>query len=81
MRPGRITLDYIAGRRMSFTNPFRFLLSLAVVYFLMINFTGYYEDLYRLGLKNADQFFANGISIQLWHDLQHTGFLKYIGAP
>ncbi|MEL6976242.1 MAG: DUF3667 domain-containing protein, partial [Bacteroidota bacterium] len=29
IKPGTITRDYIAGKRMSYTNPFRFLLSLA----------------------------------------------------
>ena len=55
LRPGRITVDYVNGKRMSYTNPFRFLLSLAIVYFLMINYTGNYKDLDRWGVKNADQ--------------------------
>lgn len=55
LRPGRITLDFVNGKRMSYTNPFRFLLSLAVVYFLMITYTGNYQDMDRWGAKNADQ--------------------------
>lgn len=39
-RPGKITREYINGKRISYTNPFRFLLSLAIVYFLLINFSG-----------------------------------------
>ncbi len=38
-RPGAITKDYIMGKRATYTNPFRFLLSLAFVYFLLIAFT------------------------------------------
>src|SRR5690606_8657628 len=34
LRPGTITRDYINGKRMTYTNPFRFLLSLAFIYFL-----------------------------------------------
>ncbi len=52
IRPGKITRDYINGRRVSYTNPFRFLLSLAIVYFLMLNFTGNFEEWDRYG---ADQ--------------------------
>ncbi len=37
LRPGKITKEYINGKRVSYTNPFRFLLSLAIVYFLMLN--------------------------------------------
>lgn len=44
IRPGRITKDYVKGKRISYTNPFRFLLSLAIVYFLMLNFTGNYQE-------------------------------------
>jgi len=36
--PGRITRDYLSGKRVSYTNPFRFLLSLGIVYFLMLSF-------------------------------------------
>ncbi len=49
LRPGRITKDYIEGKRTSYTNPFRFLLSLAIVYFLMLNFSGNLTDLDRFG--------------------------------
>ncbi|MGF1560035.1 MAG: DUF3667 domain-containing protein [Flavobacteriaceae bacterium] len=51
-RPGRITKDYIAGKRVSYTNPFRFLLSLAILYFLLISLTGNFKQLDRYGQKN-----------------------------
>jgi hypothetical protein len=50
LRPGRITLDYVAGKRVSYTNPFRFLLSLAIIYFLLISFSGDFSGLDRLNL-------------------------------
>ncbi len=39
INPGRITKDYLKGKRVSYTNPFRFLLSLAIIYFLLFSFT------------------------------------------
>ena len=54
IRPGRITRDYISGKRASFTNPFRFLLSLSIIYFLMVNYGGNYEKLDRYGAKNDE---------------------------
>lgn len=39
LHPGRITKDYLKGKRVSYTNPFRFLLSLAIIYFLLFSFT------------------------------------------
>lgn len=39
LHPGKISQEYIQGKRVSYTNPFRFLLSLTVIYFLLDNFT------------------------------------------
>ncbi len=50
-KPGKITKDYIDGKRVSYTNPFRFLLSLSIIYFLIINYSGNYTQLDRYGLK------------------------------
>lgn len=46
-RPGTITRDYIAGKRLTYTNPFRFLLSLAIVYFLLLAGTTRFSRLDR----------------------------------
>lgn len=54
IRPGKITLDFINGKRASYTNPFRFLLSLAIVYFLMVNFGGNYEKWDKYGSKSEE---------------------------
>ncbi|WP_422083860.1 DUF3667 domain-containing protein [Ulvibacterium sp.] len=50
IRPGRITRDYVDGKRMSYTNPFRFLLSLAIVYFLIQNFSGNFSEWDKYGV-------------------------------
>lgn len=44
-RPGRISLDYVAGKRVYYTNPFRFLLSLAIIYFLLLKMGGDFRKL------------------------------------
>lgn len=38
-KPGKITLDYTKGKRLSYTNPFRFFLSLLFTYIIIINLT------------------------------------------
>jgi len=45
LRPGRITQDYIEGKRASYTNPFRFLLSLSIVYFLLMGLSGDFDQI------------------------------------
>ncbi|MBT8183427.1 MAG: DUF3667 domain-containing protein [Eudoraea sp.] len=73
-RPGSITRDYIEGKRMSYTNPFRFLLSLAIVYFLMITYTGPYQDMDRWAAKNTDQILHmdSPFNFSLTSDLQDS---------
>lgn len=34
-RPGRITLNYVQGQRLKYANPFRFFLSVSIIYFLL----------------------------------------------
>lgn len=48
-KPGKITLDYIDGKRVSYTNPFRFLLSLSIIYFLALNFSGDFSSFDNYG--------------------------------
>ena len=50
IKPGTITKDYIKGKRIAYTNPFRFLLSLAFLYFLMVSYGGAFSNLDNLQL-------------------------------
>ena len=50
LKPGTITKDYIRGKRVAYTNPFRFLLSLAFLYFLMVSYSSNFGELDNLGL-------------------------------
>lgn len=61
-RPGKITRDFINGKRASYTNPFRFLLSLSIVYFLMINYGGNYSKWDKYGSKSKKSTIANLIN-------------------
>ncbi len=54
-RPGKITKDYINGKRASYTNPFRFLLSLAIIYFLIINSTNNFSEIDRFVAENTSE--------------------------
>lgn len=52
LKPGSITKDYIAGKRIAYTNPFRFLLSLAFIYFILVNLNSNYDSFLDLDLEN-----------------------------
>jgi hypothetical protein len=47
--PGKISLDFIEGKRKTYANPFRLLLSVGIIYFLMISFSGDFERFDRQG--------------------------------
>lgn len=66
LRPGRISLDYVRGKRVSYTNPFRFLLSLAIIYFLLLNLSGDFSNLDRL---NLDSRVSNTVDGPLFDDM------------
>ena len=55
VKPGSITRDYINGKRISYTNPFRFLLSLAFLYFLMLSYGSTFSNLDELNLDEKIQ--------------------------
>ncbi|WP_282113863.1 DUF3667 domain-containing protein [Maribacter stanieri] len=57
LRPGKITNEYISGKRLSYTNPFRFLLSLAIIYFLIISFNSKFESFNKFGSGNNSPIF------------------------
>ncbi|TDT39503.1 uncharacterized protein DUF3667 [Maribacter spongiicola] len=57
LRPGKITQEYIRGKRLSYTNPFRFLLSLSIIYFLIISYNSELESFNKFGSENKKPIF------------------------
>lgn len=57
LRPGKITREYISGKRLTYTNPFRFLLSLSIIYFLIISFNSEFESFNKYGYNNQKPIF------------------------
>ena len=44
-QPGKISKDYIQGKRARYANPFRFYLSASIIFFLLMSFTNSLEDM------------------------------------
>ncbi len=61
LRPGTISKDYVEGKRMRYTNPFRFMLSLAIIYFLLAGLSGNFSDLDRYG-ENSNLISFNNLN-------------------
>ncbi len=64
LKPGRMTKDYINGKRITYTNPFRFLLSVAFMYFLMVTYNNRFSSLDE-SVKNFDGTIYNGSPIRI----------------
>lgn len=43
-RPGVITRNYVNGQRLKYANPFRFFLSVSIIYFLLSGFLGIFDS-------------------------------------
>jgi len=56
LRPGQITIDYIEGKRVSYTNPFRFLLSLSIIYFLLVSYNNNFSEIDQYAANNNINF-------------------------
>jgi len=81
--PGKITKDYINGKRVSYTNPFRFLLSLAIVYFLMMSYDSDFSKLNDLGVDmgTSDIIDDNGtLKINIGSDEQQNELQKVVDS-
>lgn len=42
-KPGKVSKDYIEGKRIRYTNPFRFYLATSIIFFLIVNLTDNYN--------------------------------------
>ena len=62
-KPGTITKDFINGKRVTYTNPFRFLLSLAFLYFLMVTFNNRFASLDRAASGFDGNILASGVPV------------------
>ncbi|MGW9685523.1 DUF3667 domain-containing protein [Flagellimonas sp. 2504JD1-5] len=65
LKPGTITKDYINGKRVSYTNPFRFLLSLAFLYLLMFSYNNNFSSLDKAAEKYSKNTTTSPISFDL----------------
>ena len=72
-RPGKITKDYIAGKRISYTNPFRFLLSLAILYFLLLNISTDFGKLDEFGADGSGNWFKKHYTFSFGADNDMMG--------
>ncbi len=60
--PGKVSKDYVEGKRMRYANPFRFYLTVSIIFFLIIGLTDSYSKLQDLRKGNTSD---NNITSQI----------------
>lgn len=61
-KPGKITKEYCAGKRVSYANPFRFFLSVSIVFFLVGQLFLSWDEDFTQFVSGVNQGFENGKS-------------------
>ncbi|UJH91074.1 DUF3667 domain-containing protein [Antarcticibacterium sp. 1MA-6-2] len=56
--PGKISCEYIFGKRVRYANPFRFYLSASIIFFIIWNFTGDYDSMLNNSTNNNTELTA-----------------------
>ena len=55
IRPGVISKNYIGGKRLRYTNPFRFFLSVSIIYFLLYSVVSFFDPNYNTPLFDFNE--------------------------
>ncbi len=69
-RPGKVSLDYISGKRSRYSNPFRFYLTTSVLFFLLLNTNETYKKINKLNNeeKNEEEIFNLNLNTNINKD-------------
>ena len=52
IKPGKVSKDYISGKRSRYSNPFRFYLSVSIFFFIIIGLTKKYNEFQAIDSQN-----------------------------
>ena len=52
IKPGKVSKDYISGKRSRYSNPFRFYLSVSIFFFIIIELTKKYNEFQAIDSQN-----------------------------
>ncbi|MDN3620483.1 DUF3667 domain-containing protein [Polaribacter undariae] len=78
IRPGEVSKNYIAGKRQRYSNPFKFYLTVSVIFFLIIGITDSYNDFnnFRNGKNPNNTDIFNAINLNLKEDQKKDSILN-----
>ncbi len=53
LKPGKVSKDYIIGKRAQYANPFRFYLTVSIIFFLLLGLYNKYDDLKKNSFSSS----------------------------
>ncbi|HET8753000.1 MAG TPA: DUF3667 domain-containing protein [Salinimicrobium sp.] len=53
--PGKISKDYVAGKRTRYANPYKFYLSVSIIFFILWGFSNNFSDVEGVDLREQDE--------------------------
>lgn len=56
IKPGKVSRDFIEGKRQRYSNPFQFYISVSIVFFLILGAANKYQELQDFGGKDSSSF-------------------------
>lgn len=74
-RPGVITKNYVKGQRLKYANPFRFFLSVSIIYFLLESFIGFVQTSEKSRSFSLNNDVENGVSMDSLINEQPENFV------
>ena len=73
-RPGVITKNYVNGQRLKYANPYRFFLSVSIIYFLLESFPGFVKQTDSTNTFSLNNEASNNVSIDSLKTVYHENF-------
>jgi len=64
LKPGKVSKDYIEGKRAQYANPFRFYLTISIIFFLLLGLFNKYEDFNKKDINSAQILKIDGLKKQ-----------------
>tara|TARA_Y100000385_G_scaffold172157_1_gene178267 strand:- start:85 stop:1158 length:1074 start_codon:yes stop_codon:yes gene_type:complete len=76
-KPGKVSKDYISGKRSRYSNPFQFYLSVSILFFIILGLTKKYNEFQDFSKKEIDNNF-NAIELEKNTTIRKDSILKNI---
>jgi len=80
LSPGKVSLEYIKGKRKSYVNPFRFYFSVSIIYFLVIGLSAQWDEVNSFGDEKKTKGFSINESLTVEQEKEMQAALNEVDS-